>query len=74
MLRPLLPDVPDDDMCGVIVGQVFPANEKWHPLLMQALTGSSPNDFPAEHYERAWTNRFQLHDLNDIGRRGLGLD
>jgi hypothetical protein len=132
MLRPLLSDVPDDDMCGVTVNQVFPANEKWHPLLMEALsgipdvragdsvwwhcdmihsvapvrnqqgwgnvmyipaapwcprneryaasvreafrTGSSPSDFPAEHYERTWQNRFREDDLNDIGRRGLGLD
>lgn len=131
MLRPLLSDVPDDDMCGVTVNQAFPANEKWHPLLMAALTGipdvragdsvwwhcdmihsvapvedqqgwgnvmyipaapwcprnetyaaevlsafrtgSSPSDFPAEHYERAWTNRFQPTDLNEIGRAGLGL-
>jgi Gig2-like len=125
MLRPLLPDVPDDDMCGVTVNQVFPASERWHPLLMQALsgipdvqagdsvwwhcdmihsvapvsdqqgwgnviyipaapwcprnasyavsireaflTGSSPDDFPAEHYERAWANRFHLADLNEPG-------
>ena len=131
MLRPLLSDVPDDDMCGVTVNQVFPANERWHPLLMEALagipdvqagdsvwwhcdmihsvapvqnqqgwgnvmyipaapwcprneqyaanvrnafsTGSSPSDFPAEDYERAWPNRFQPADLNDTGRRGLGL-
>ena len=130
MLRPLLSDVPDDDMCGVTVSQVFPASERWHPLLMRALsgipdvragdsvwwhcdmihsvapiedqqgwgnvmyipaapwcprneaysasvreafaTGSSPSDFPAEHYERAWTNRFQPDDLNATGRRGLG--
>ncbi len=39
MLRPLLTDVPDDDMCGVTVNQVFPANERWHPLLMRALAG-----------------------------------
>jgi hypothetical protein len=37
------------------------------------LTGSSPSDFPAEHYERPWTNRFHLEDLNETGRRGLGL-
>ena len=131
MLRPLLRDVPDDDMCGVTVNQVFPASERWHPLLMQALsgipdvragdsvwwhcdmihsvapvanqqgwgnvmyipaapwcprneeyaasvreafvTGSSPSDFPAEHYERTWTNRFHLEDLNETGRRGLGF-
>ncbi len=39
MLRPLLADVPEDDMCGVTVNQVFPANEKWHPLLIEALSG-----------------------------------
>ncbi|GCB52013.1 DUF1479 domain-containing protein [Streptomyces sp. NL15-2K] len=132
MLRPLLSDVPEGDMCGVTVNQAFPANEKWHPLLMEALTGipdvrpgdsvwwhcdmihsvapvkdqkgwgnvmyipaapwcprneqyaahvreafvtgSSPSDFPEEHYERSWTGRFTLDQLNDTGRRGLGLD
>ncbi|MER5841095.1 MULTISPECIES: DUF1479 domain-containing protein [Streptomyces] len=132
MLRPLLADVPDDDMCGVTTNQVFPANEKWHPLLMEALTGipdvkagdsvwwhcdmihsvapitgqkgwgnvmyipaapwcprneeyaatvreafltgSSPGDFPEEHYERDWTGRFDADRLNGTGRRGLGLD
>ncbi|GAB2607386.1 hypothetical protein Aab01nite_02840 [Paractinoplanes abujensis] len=131
MLRPLLNDVPDDDMCGVTVNQVFPATDKWHGLLMEALagipdvqagdsvwwhcdmihsvapvqdqkgwgnvmyipaapwcprneayassvreafrTGSSPSDFPAEHYERDWRNRFTEADLNTTGRRGLGL-
>jgi hypothetical protein len=132
MLRPLLTDVPDDDMCGLTTNQVFPANEKWHPLLMQALagipdvkagdsvwwhadmihsvapvqnqkgwgnvmyipaapwcprneryassvaaaflSGSSPTDFPEEHYERDWGNRFKVEDLDPVGRRGLGLD
>jgi hypothetical protein len=131
MLRPLLDDVADDDMCGVTVNQVFPASEQWHPLLLQALsgipdvkagdsvwwhadmihsvapvtdqqgwgnvmyipaapwcprnetyaasvrdaflTGSSPSDFPEEHYEREWGNRFAVNELNDTGRRGLGL-
>jgi hypothetical protein len=39
MLRPLLADVPEDDMCGVTVNQVFQANERWHPLLVKALSG-----------------------------------
>jgi hypothetical protein len=131
LLRPLLTDVPQDDMCGVTVNQVFPANERWHPLLMKALsgipdvkagdsvwwhcdmihsvapvqnqkgwgnvmyipaapwcprneryakavreaftTGSSPSDFPDENYERDWPNRFRFEDLNNAGRRGLGL-
>ncbi|MDQ0381266.1 DUF1479 domain-containing protein [Amycolatopsis thermophila] len=131
MLRPLLPDVPEDDMCGVTVNQVFPAGHKWHADLVDALTGipdvragdsvwwhcdmihsvapvtgqkgwgnvmyipaapwcprneeyaagvreaflsgSSPADFPAEHYERTWTGRFTYDQLNDTGRRGLGF-
>jgi len=131
MLRPLLSDVEDDDMCGVMVSQVFPVTDKFHELPLEALsgipdvragdsvwwhcdlvhgvapvynqkgwgnvmyipaapwcprnrdyaptafesfiTGSSPSDFPAEHYERDWSNRFQVEELNDIGRRGFGL-
>ncbi|QGN33769.1 DUF1479 domain-containing protein [Microlunatus sp. Gsoil 973] len=131
MLRPLLSDVPEDDMCGVTTNQVFPASEKWHSLLLRAISGipdvragdsvwwhcdmihsvapvhdqkgwgnvmyipaapwcprneayaasvrdafadgSSPSDFPAEHYERDWSGRFLPEQLNHIGRRGLGL-
>jgi Gig2-like len=131
LLRPLLADVPDDDMCGVAANQVLPITEQWHSLLLAAssgipdvragdtvwwhsdmihgvapvadqqgwgnvmyipaapwcprnesyaesvrdafLSGSSPTDFPEEHYERNWTDRFAIDDLNDIGRRGLGL-
>ncbi|EFC1525053.1 DUF1479 domain-containing protein [Escherichia ruysiae] len=38
LLRPLLDDVPDDELCGVAPGKVLPVSEKWHPLLMKALT------------------------------------
>ena len=34
---------------------------------------SSPDEFPEEHYERAWPDRPTLDALNAIGRRGLGL-
>ena len=131
ILRPLLPDVDEDDMCGVTVNQVFPADGKYDALLLEALSGipdvragdsvwwhcdmihsvapvrdqkgwgnvmyipaapwcprneryarsvlsaflagDSPSDFPEEHYERTWPNRFTVDDLNDTGRRGLGL-
>ncbi len=132
LLRPLLTDVADDDMCGVAVSKVFPASERWHSELLAALsgipdvragdsvwwhcdmihgvapvehqrgwgnvmyipaapwcprneayaesvraaflTGSSPADFPPEHYERQWPDRFGVEELNATGRRGLGLD
>jgi hypothetical protein len=131
LLRPLLEDVPEDDMCGVTTNQAFPASERFHSLLLRAQagipdvkagdsvwwhcdmihsvapvqnqqgwgnvmyipaapwcprneqysanvreafsTGSSPSDFPGEHYERAWDNRFAESDLNATGRSGLGL-
>lgn len=131
MLRPLLPDVPEDEMCGVTVNQVFPANEQWHPLLLEATAGipdvqpgdsvwwhcdmihgvepvedqkgwgnvmyipaapwcaknaayaelvlkafragESPADFPEEHYEVEWADRYREDQLNDTGGRGLGL-
>jgi len=131
LLRPLLGDVPDEDMCGVTVSRSFPVTERWHSLLLggvsgipdvqagdsvwwhgdivhnvapvidqkgwgnvmyipaapwcprneryaatvlQALrTGSSPDDFPEEHYERSWQNRFNVDDLNEYGRRAVGL-
>lgn len=36
LLRPLLDDVADDDLCGVTLRQVLPVNNQWHPLLMRA--------------------------------------
>ncbi len=131
MLRPLLDDVADDDMCGVQINRTFPVNEQFHPILTEALSaipsvqpgdsvwwhcdmihavapvqnqqgwgnvmyipaapwceknetyaasvreaflaGNSPSDFPEENYEADWPNRFAESQLNEIGRRGLGL-
>lgn len=131
LLRPLLSDVADDELCGVEPGRVLPVNEKWHPHLVKGLCsvpaitagdsvwwhcdlihavapvenqqgwgnvmyipaapmcdknrsyahrvaraleqGHSPADFPPEHYEAGWKNRFTLADLNANGKRGLGL-
>jgi hypothetical protein len=39
MLRPLLADVPEEEMCGVTLNRVFPATRQWHPLLLKALSG-----------------------------------
>jgi hypothetical protein len=39
MLRPLLSDVAEDDMCGVSLNQTIPATERWHSLLLEALSG-----------------------------------
>jgi hypothetical protein len=49
-------------------------NEDYSRLVREAfLAGRSPFDFPEEDYEVEWSNRFQPEQLNEIGRRGLGL-
>lgn len=49
-------------------------NERNAPGIYDAfVTGSSPSDFPDENYERSWPDRFQPEQLNEIGRRGMGL-
>ena len=37
------------------------------------MNGDSPSDFPEEHYERSWPDRFKPEELNETGRRGFGL-
>ena len=131
LLRPLLDDVSDDELCGVAPGRVLPISAQWHPLLIEALTsipaleagdsvwwhcdvihsvapvtdqqgwgnvmyipaaplceknlayakrvktalekGASPGDFPREDYETTWVDRFTLDDLNEHGKRALGM-
>lgn len=38
LLRPLLDDVPDDELCGVTPRRALPINDTWHPLLMRGLS------------------------------------
>ena len=33
--------------------------------------GRSPDDFPEEHYETTWKNRFQWEDLSSLGRKAF---
>lgn len=47
MLRPLLDDVAVDDMCGVKPNKTFPANERFHAILMPALS-SIPSVGPGD--------------------------
>ncbi|MBK0003716.1 DUF1479 domain-containing protein [Erwinia sp. S38] len=132
LLRPLLDDVPEDELCGVAPGKVLPISPQWHPDLIEGLSsipslqagdsvwwhcdvihsvapvtdqqgwgnvmyipaaplceknlayahkvaqaldqGTSPGDFPREDYERDWQQRFSTADLNNIGKRSLGLE
>ncbi len=38
LLRPLLDDVADDDLCGVRLSRTFPVNERFHSILTPALS------------------------------------
>ncbi|HHS7808950.1 DUF1479 domain-containing protein [Pseudomonas putida] len=38
LLRPLLDDVPEDELCGVAPGKVLPVSAQWHPLLIEGLS------------------------------------
>ncbi|WPO97623.1 DUF1479 domain-containing protein [Pseudomonas sp. HR96] len=38
LLRPLLDDVPEDELCGVAPGKVLPVSARWHPLLVEGLS------------------------------------
>ena len=37
LLRPLLKDVPEDELCGVGPGKVLPISAQWHPDLVEGL-------------------------------------
>ncbi|REF26327.1 uncharacterized protein DUF1479 [Xenorhabdus cabanillasii] len=37
LLRPLLNDVPADELCGVAPGKALPISEQWHPHLIRGL-------------------------------------
>jgi len=132
LLRPLLDDVPEEELCGVRPRRVLPVSEQWHSLLLRGKSlipevqagdsvwwhcdmihgvdpvdnqqgwanvmyipasplcekntayakqcalkfkwGESPDDFPSEHYEAQWSDRFQESQLNPKGRRSLCLD
>jgi hypothetical protein len=42
LLRPFLPDVPDDSMCGATEGSPLPVTEEWHAPLLNALVRLPP--------------------------------
>ncbi|WP_375490595.1 DUF1479 domain-containing protein [uncultured Jatrophihabitans sp.] len=69
MLRPLLSDVPEDNMCDVTVNQVFPATEEWHSLLLEALSGIP--DIKAG--DSVWWHADMIHSVAPVeDQRGWG--
>jgi len=69
LLRPLLKDVPEDELCGVAPGRVLPISEKWHPLLMKGLSS-----IPAlKAGDSVWWHCDVIHSVAPVeNQRGWG--
>lgn len=69
LLRPLLDDVPEDELCGVAPGRVLPISEQWHPLLIEALTS-----IPAlEAGDSVWWHCDVIHSVAPVeNQQGWG--
>jgi Protein of unknown function (DUF1479) len=69
LLRALQDDVADDDLCGAANGQALPISERWHPVLMPALTpipGVEPGD-------TVWWHGDMIHSVGAVqDQRGWG--
>jgi len=69
LLRALQDDVADDDLCGAANGQALPISERWHPVLMPALT-----PIPAvEPGDTVWWHGDVIHSVGAVqNQRGWG--
>jgi hypothetical protein len=69
LLRALQDDVADDDLCGAANGQALPISEKWHPVLMPALT-----PIPAvEPGDTVWWHGDMIHSVGAVqDQKGWG--
>lgn len=69
LLRPLLDDVPEDELCGVAPGRVLPVSGKWHPLLIEALSS-----IPAlEAGDSVWWHCDVIHSVAPVeNQQGWG--
>ena len=62
LLRALANDIAPDDLCGARNGQALPISERWHPVLLPAL---SP--IPAvEPGDSAWWHCDLIHSVADV--------
>jgi hypothetical protein len=61
LLRALQPDLADDDLCGAVNGQALAVNEKYHPVLLPALS-----TIPAvEPGDTVWWHGDLIHAVAD---------
>ena len=62
MLRPLLSDVAEDDMCSVQPNRTFPASEQWHSILLRAVS-SIPSVQPGDS---VWWHCDMIHSVAPV--------
>jgi hypothetical protein len=69
LLRALQDDVTEDDLCGAASGQALPISERWHPLLMPALT-PIPDIEPGD---TVWWHGDLIHSVGSVvDQKGWG--
>jgi hypothetical protein len=69
LIRPLLDDVPEDSLCGAEAGMALGANETWHPLLMEAVSGI-PDVEPGDS---VWWHSDLIHSVSPVeNQKGWG--
>jgi hypothetical protein len=69
LLRALQDDVAEDDLCGAVNGQALPISERWHPVLMPALT-PIPAVGPGD---TVWWHGDMIHSVGAVqNQRGWG--
>jgi Protein of unknown function (DUF1479) len=62
LLRPLLHDIPDDEMCGVRLNRAVPVRETWHSLLTPASSG-----IPDVHFgDTVWWHCDMIHSVAPV--------
>jgi hypothetical protein len=68
-------DLPERTFAGAQTAASWcPRDEQFSASVREAFrAGSSPGDFPQEHYERTWFRRFTEAELNTTGRHGFNL-
>src|SRR3954471_6415595 len=69
LLRALQDDVADDDLCGAANGQALPISERWHSMLLPALT-----PIPAvEPGDTVWWHGDMIHSVGAVqDQKGWG--
>jgi hypothetical protein len=69
LLRALQDDVADDDLCGAVNGQALPISERWHSMLLPALT-----PIPAvEPGDTVWWHGDLIHSVGSVqDQKGWG--